>query len=71
VCGFVGCCQWRLCTGLHGCLTHTVVACMPLPGDVVYEDPTVPRGPWKDFDPEDDWVNTELWVRYTDEWKGL
>jgi hypothetical protein len=38
---------------------------------VVYEDPTVARGPWKDFDPEDDWVDTELWVRYIDEWKGL
>ena len=42
-----------------------------LPGDIVYDDPHVVRGPWKDFNPEDDWVDTELWKRYTDEWKGL
>ena len=40
-------------------------------GDVVYDDPHAPRGPWRGFDPEDDWVDTDIWVRFIDEWKGV
>ncbi len=40
-------------------------------GDVTYDDPTVPRGPWLNFDPEDDWVDTDKWVRFVDEWRGV
>lgn len=40
-------------------------------GDVTYDDPTVKRGPWLGFDPEDDWKDTDLWTRHIDEWRGV